>query len=206
MELPKREDHHKPSYIEITVPKKERHLAPTFFLLGFLLLIAGLAFAAGWGAYQVEGQFFGNPAEIQNIKNATDSARQKGWELYEDKEAGFSIYHPKEWKSQAHEQGQTPGVKLSFEDSSLELWVAVDQTIELNDEQKEGLSSSETSQVEVSGNKTSITTHHYEAGNYLIITIFEATEEQPQVTFWTRAVNESIKQITEEMIASFSYL
>ncbi len=210
MELPKKDASEteltglKPNYIEIKLEKKEKHFGAAFFLTLFLLFLAGIAFSSGWYISQVKERFL-RPSKIENIKNASNSAQQKGWKLHEDKDNQFSLYYPPDWNLEPHIKGQTPGAKISQETSSVEFWLTIDQPIDLNEEQRAGLKNSETKQVEISGKKATVTTHEYQAGNFISVIVLTASDTHPQVTFWSYAADKDIKKITDEMIASFSF-
>jgi len=195
----------KPKYIEIVPPKKEKHLRAGISLIVFLLVLAALSFGGGWATSLVKERFLTSPAEIQRSRTASASAERSGWNVYEDKDAGFSVYYPDDWKFEKHDAGKAVGGKISLENSSVEFWLKIDQTVALNEEQRSGLKTSETKSVEIDNKPAQLTTYEYQAGNFFVVTIYPATETQSQVSFWTHAADDEIKEITDKIVASFTF-
>jgi hypothetical protein len=191
--------------VNIASPVKERHPGAIIILLIFLTTLATISFSVGWFGSLLKERFAAAPAEIRSIKSATASAKNPAWALYKDKDNTYSIFYPKEWKLSAHSTNDSPGVKVSDEASSVELWLRFDKAVELSSEQKQGLKSTKTESLEINGQAALITTYEYKAGNFFNVIIFPATENRPQATFWLLAADSEAKDTATQIVNSFKF-
>jgi hypothetical protein len=189
--------------INLPSPKQKTHLGAIVGLFVSLLIIGGIAFGIGWLASVIKARIAATPATIQGNREASSSSKVEGWVGYSDKENSFSIAYPPEWIAQAHDNKDAAGVLLSNENSSVEVWLKIDQAVSLSNEQKAGLKNSETKSLEISGRPAVLTTNAYLAGNFFNVLVLPATETKPQVTFWLKAEDEDLLDIEMKIVGSF---
>lgn len=194
----------KPKEIHISSPKKT-HFGAIVGLFLTLIFLGGIAFGIGWLASMVKNKISSAPSQIEGKKEATSSAQVEGWIGYSDKENNFSIAYPPEWVAQAHEEKEPAGVLLSFENSSIDIWIKIDKAVAFSDEQKAGLKTSENKTMDFQGRPALLTINAYQAGNFFNILVLPATETKPQVTFWIKAEDEEFLATQMKIIDTFRF-
>ncbi len=173
-----------------------------FALTAFALISGVLAFSLGFiiGKVNVAG------TSTQPPKESTPSALIAGWLVYLDKEALFSISHPKNWKTKKHDQSDYEGVRIEGSKGYVDLWLLVDQPFLLGEKHQKVINSEEELSVNVEGRTAPGTQYNYKAGNFFIVLVLPDTETSPQITFWVEVDDDKTRQEALKIVESFKFL
>lgn len=186
--------------VEFSLKRKTNNIVVFFILLLFLTLSALLMLGVGylWGSYRAL------PAQEKVASSGAKLANQTGKNIYADNEKGFKLNYPDGWSATKKTTGFS-GVVFSKENSSVEIWLTVDQPLSLSQEQKDALVTTNTLNLKIDGQAAKMTEYVYTAGNYFSIIKLSANEKRPLVTFWIKAENQDIYTQAKEIAQSFSF-
>lgn len=179
--------------------EKVGKIALTFSLLIFLLVFVGLAFGTGY--------FIGRLKSTSTktvSKEPSTTKTENGKTTFEDKNEGYSLVFPEAWKSKEKE-GKAPGVTLTTEGASIELWLRVEQPYTFAKEQKDAIVKTNKLKIKVNGKEVEMTEHVYNTGGFFTVIVLPATEAKPIATFWIKANDEELYTAAKEIVQSFKF-
>jgi len=189
--------------IQVTPPHSKSETRSLIFSIAIVTLVIGLvAFVIGFTI----GKINIVASNTKAPKISTPSAAVEGWAIYSDKDALFSISHPKEWEAKKHEASDYEGVKIASKKGSVDFWLLVDQPFLLGEKHKKVIESEEDINITIDGREASGTQFNYKAGNFFIVVVLPNTENTPQVTFWLEADDSKTREEAEKIVESFEFL
>ncbi len=169
-------------------------------LISFLLVVTTLSLVSGYLA----GQYFSNSKNKNSSKTATTSATLKGKKQFTDSDNGYSFSYPDSWQASKRAAG-IPGANISFDKTSVEFWIGVDQPAALSTEQKAALVATNHPTLKIGTQNATTTEYIYTAGNYFSVIKMPAQNNNPLVCFWIRAENQASYNQAKEIVQSFSF-
>lgn len=168
-------------------------------ILIFLLVFVGLAFAVGF----LFGKAELNQAVVVSKEKAT-TKNSAGQVTFQDPKENYSIVYPESWKG-TEKLGNTPGILIETEGSSVELWLRVEQPFSLSAEQKEALSAANKVKIKVGGKEIEMTEYAYKTGAFFSVAVLPVTTETTLATFWIKASDQEAYNTTKTIVQSFKF-
>ncbi len=188
--------------VQIAPPQPKRETKSLIITISIIAFVTGLlAFGGGF----IVGKINLAASTSQTPKESTSSASIAGWSTYSDKEAQFSISHPKDWKANKHSSADYEGVKITAKKGYVDLWLLADQPFLLGEKHQKAIESEEEIKVKISDKEASGVQYNYKAGNYFIVLILPDSQTSPQVTFWLEADDEKTREETLKIVESFQF-
>lgn len=184
--------------VEIPSPQTAvSKLSLTLTILVFLLVFVGLSFGVGYFFGRVESN--SAPATTGG-KSTTKTADNKT--TFENPNEKYSIVFPESWKATERQYG-IPGVLIQNETNSIELWLRVEQSFSLNQEQKDSITATNKVKIKVSGKEIELTEYVYNTGGFFSVVVLPATTETPLATFWIRTTDKENYTSALDIVKSF---
>lgn len=174
--------------------------ATLFTILISLLLLTLLALGVGY----LWGKFQSLPKTGEKKQESVKKEAQLGKGVYSDTVNGFSLNYPNPWTAEKRSSG-IPGLKLSQEASTVEIWLSVSQPVTLSSEQKEALVTTNQLNLKIDNRTAKMTEYIYSAGNYFSIVTLATVGQKPLVTFWVKAESQEIYNQAKEIVQSFTF-
>jgi len=182
-------------------PQKRTNNFGIFFVLSFLIIFFScLALATGY----LWGKFQSLPPSKTKETASKQSENKKVAGVYEDKENSFKLNYPNDWKAAKRNAG-IPGVIISKEKSSVEVWLSVDQPITFSSEQRAAFVTTNNLRLKVDGQTATMTENIYTAGNYFSVIKLSAVQDSPLVTIWIKAESQEVYTQAKVIAQSFSF-
>jgi len=180
---------------------KSTQAATLFTILALLLFLTLLALGTGY----LWGKFQSLPQKAETEQKAVDKKEAPlGKLVYTDAGNGFSLYYPDSWQATKRAAG-VPGLVLTRDSSSIEIWLAVSQPVILSSEQKEALVTTNQLTLKVDTRAAKMTEYIYSAGNYFSIITLSAQGQKPLVTFWIKTENQEVYTQAKEIAQSLTF-
>ncbi len=186
--------------INLDIEKSPNSVSILLILCLFLLILAGVGFGAGY----LYGQIQSNLPSTVLESGSKVTSQKDGSQLFTDSTNGYQIVFTKDFKLTTR-KSNVDGIVITGKDSSLELWLTVDQPVSFSTEQKAAIQTTNFKDLDIGGIKAKLTEYIYQAGNYFSVVKLASQAGKPQVTFWLKAQDETgYKQILA-FVQSFKF-
>ncbi|HEY4694783.1 MAG TPA: hypothetical protein VIH52_02355 [Candidatus Nanoarchaeia archaeon] len=174
-----------------------------FLSLSFVLLVV---VGVGFGLGLLYGQIKANEPEKAVLKKtSTVSAQKDGSKFFIDRNYNYQITIPESW-ALTEKQEAVPGIILQSKNSSVELWVGVEQPPIFSKEHQEAIEVTNKVKIKINSQEVQLTEYVYKAGNYLSSVIIKAKNAHPKVTLWLKGINKETYETAKGVVQSFKFL